>query len=55
MRIDCGEEETDERLCSGLRAGDGMAFGTLTTRYWHTIHRSARTCCLRGRRDKMTE
>ena len=39
MRIDCGEEETDERLVQRMRGGDGLAFGTLTTRYWHTIHR----------------
>ena len=39
MRIDCGEEETDERLVQRMRRGDGLAFGTLTTRYWHIVHR----------------
>jgi DNA-directed RNA polymerase specialized sigma24 family protein len=39
MRIDCGEEETDERLVQRMRRGDGLAFGTLTTRYWHVVHR----------------
>src|SRR6266404_3808328 len=39
MRIDCGEEETDERLVQRMRRGDGLAFGTLTTRYWHIVDR----------------
>jgi len=38
MRID-NEEELDERLLQRMQRGDGLAFATLTTRYWHIIHR----------------
>ena len=38
MRIDW-EEELDERLVQRMHRGDGLAFSTLTTRYWPLIHR----------------
>jgi RNA polymerase sigma factor (sigma-70 family) len=56
MRIDCGEEETDERLVVRMRRGDGLAFGTLATRYWHIVHRICSNLLPRaGEAREMTE